>query len=197
MTIGTYVELTAAVTNWLHRSDLSSYVADFVTLGEARIGRDVKARQMEQRVSTTPTTVYASLPADYVSTRAIRIQGSTVGWLDYETPDKFFSDFPSSTSNTSMKYTIFGDELIFPKVPTGAIELWYYKRLAALSSAAHTLFTANPDLYLYAALAAAQPFLKDDKRIALWEAQYVQARDSVNNAHIAGRYPAGMTIKVA
>src|SRR5688500_16007598 len=109
--ISTYAELQTAITNWLHRSDLSAYIADFISLGEARIGREVKARQMEQRVSTTPTSAYSSLPADYVSTRAIRITGSTLGWLDYVTPDEFFNNFPSTVSSTSKKYTIFGDEL--------------------------------------------------------------------------------------
>jgi len=195
--ISTYAELQTAVKNWLHREDLSPYIDDFIALGEARIGREVKARQMEQRVSTTPTSGYASLPSDYVSMRAIRIQGSTIGWLDYVTPDEFFNQFPSSVSSVSKKYTVFGDELVFPSAPTGDIELWYFKRLTALAIAGHTLFTANPDLYLYAALAAAQPFLKDDKRIQMWEAQYGQARDSVNEVHKAGRYPTNLYIKTA
>ncbi|HET7157817.1 MAG TPA: hypothetical protein VFI62_02405, partial [Burkholderiales bacterium] len=80
---------------------------------------------------------------------------------------------------------------------TGDLELWYYKKLAALSTAVHTLFTDNPDLYLYGALAAAHPFLKADARVALWETQYASVRDSVNEAAKAGRYPANMTIRVA
>lgn len=197
MSISTYAELQTAVTNWLHRSDLSAYVADFITIGEARIGREVKARQMEQRVSSTPTTVYMNLPSDYVSMRALRIESSSIGWLDYETPDKFFSEFPSAISSTSCKYTIFGDELVFPTVPAGAVELWYYKKLSALSSEVNTLFTSNPDLYLYAALAASQPFLKDDKRIPVWEGLYGEVREAVNQSHKVGRYPSGLYIKTA
>jgi hypothetical protein len=197
MSIATYVDLQAAITNWLHRADLSTFIPDFISIAEARIGREVKARQQEQRVTTTTTTTFATLPSDFVNMRAIRIQASTIGWLDYITPDEFFNQFPSSVNSVSKKYTIFGDELVFPAVPTGDIELWYYKKLAALSTAVHALFTANPDLYLYGSLAAAQPFLKDDKRVALWEAQYVQVKDSVNDTHKAGRYPTNMAIRVA
>jgi hypothetical protein len=197
MAIATYVELVTACENWLHRSNLSDRVAEFITIGEARIGREVRARQMEARVSTTPTGQYEDLPSDYLSMRAIRIKGSDIGWLTYVTPDKFFTDFASSTTSTRKVYTIFGDELVFPTTPDGAIELWYYKKLAALSSATNALFTSNPDLYLNAAMAAAQPFLKNLPQMPVWEALYRDARDSVNKQHREGRFPAGMAVSVA
>lgn len=152
---------------------------------------------MEQRVSTTPTTQYVNLPSDFVSIRGVRIEGSIIGWLDYITPDAFFSGFPSSASGKSNKYTIFGDELVFPTTPNGDVELWYYKKLTDLATANNTLFTANPDLYLYAALTASAPYLKDDKRIGVWEGLYRQSRDGVNVSHEQGRYPNGMRMIAA
>jgi hypothetical protein len=197
MAISTYAELLTAVENHLDRSDLDDRIPEFVVLGEARIGRDVKARQMEQRVSTTPTTVYVSLPSDYVSMRGVRIERTTTGWLDYFSPDAFFSAFPANDTRVSNKYTIFGDELIFPVTPTGNVELWYYKKLTALASATNTLFTVNPDLYLYAALCASAPYMMADKRIGVWEGLYRQAKDSVNLSHEQGRFPAGLKMVVA
>jgi hypothetical protein len=192
MAISTYNELLTACENHLDRSDLDDRIVEFVVLGEARIGREVKARQMEQRVSTTPTSTYVNLPSDFVSIRGVRITGTTVGWLDYITPDAFFSGFPSTSAGSSNKYTIVGDEMVFPTTPTGDVELWYYKKLAALSTANNTLFTVNPDLYLYAALTASAPYLGNDKRIGVWEGLYEKVKNSVNVSHEAGRYPAGM-----
>lgn len=198
MSISTYNELLTALENHLDRSDLTNRLPEFVVIGEARIGREVKARQMEQRVSTTPTTAYTSLPSDFVSIRGVRIEGSTIGWLDYQTPDAFFATFPSSGGSfVTNKYTIFGDELVFASTPSGVIELWYYKKLTDLATANNTLFTANPDLYLYAALTASAPFLKDDKRIGVWEGLYRQVRDSVNVSHEQGRFPAGLRMVAA
>ena len=197
MAISTYAELLTACENWLDRSDLDDRIPEFIVLGEARIGREVKAKQMEQRVSTTPTSVYVNVPSDFVSIRGVRIQGSIGGWLDYISPDAFFTHFPSSTTAVSNKYTIFGDELIFPKTPTGDVELWYYKKLTALASATNTLFTVNPDLYLYAALCASAPYLVADKRIQVWEGLYRQAKDSVNLSHEMGRFPAGLKMVAA
>ena len=197
MAITTYAELLTALENHLDRSDLDDRLPEFVVLGESRIGREVKARQMEQRVSTTPTSIYVNLPSDYVSMRGVRIEGTTIGWLDYVTPDAFFNTFNSTSNDTSIKYTIFGDELIFPKAPTGDVELWYYKKLTALATATNTLFTSNPDLYLYAALCASAPYLLNDKRIPVWEGLYGRVKDSVNLSHEAGRFPAGMRMVVA
>jgi hypothetical protein len=194
--ISTYSELEDAVENWLHRGGLSDRVTEFITLGEARIGREVKARQMEARVSTTPTDQYEDLPSDYLSMRAIRIKGSQIGWLEYVTPDKFFTEFASSTQSNRKVYTIFGDELVFPSTPDGDIELWYYKKLPALSASTNSLFTSNPDLYLYAAMAAAQPFLKNIPQMPVWETLFGQVRDSVNKQHLEGRFTSGMAVKV-
>lgn len=194
--ISTYAELLTALENHLDRSDLDDRLPEFVVIGEARIGREVKAKQMEQRVSTTPTNEYVSVPADFVSLRGVRIQGTQTGWLDYLSPDAFFSAFASTNSRTSNKYTIFGDEMVFPATPTGDVELWYYKKLIALATATNTLFTVNPDLYLYAALTASAPYLLNDKRIPIWEGLYKQTKDSVNMAHEAGRFPAGLRMQV-
>jgi hypothetical protein len=196
MAISTYAELLTALENHLDRSDLDDRLPEFVVIGEARIGREVKAKQMEQRVSTTPTDKYVSVPADFVSIRGVRIEGTLIGWMDYVSPDLFFQTFASSNTGTSNKYTIFGDELIFPTTPTGDVELWYYKKLTALATTTNTLFTVNPDLYLYAALTASAPYLLNDKRIPVWEGLYRQAKDSVNAAHEAGRFPAGLRMQV-
>jgi hypothetical protein len=196
MAISTYSELLTAIDNWTKRSDLTARNPEFVVIGEARIGREVKARQMEARVSTTPDDQYVDLPSDYVSMRAVRIKGSEIGWLHYITPDKFFSEFASSETSSRKVYTIFGDELIFPMTPGGDVELWYYKKLTALSSSVNSLFVSNPDLYLYAAMAAAQPFMKNLAQMPVWENLYADVRDSINKQMHEGRYTPGMAVSV-
>jgi hypothetical protein len=197
MAITTYAELESALGRWLKRGGLDDRIQEFITLGEARIGREVKARQMEARVSTTPTDQYSDLPSDYLSMRSIRIKGSSIGWLQYVTPDQFFLEFASSNSSSRKVYTIFGDELVFPSTPSGDIELWYYRKLPALSTAVNGLFTSNPDLYLNAAMAEAQPFLKNIPQMEVWEAKYQQVKESVNKQHKEGRYAPGMAVVVA
>jgi hypothetical protein len=55
----------------------------------------------------------------------------------------------------------------------------YYFKPTALSSSLSSLFTAHPDLYLFACLAEAEPFIGRDTRIGIWEAKYNKIKDSV------------------
>ena len=149
---------------------------------------------METKAVLTVTDETVSLPSDFEANRAVRVRGSSIGWCKFMTPDAFFDQFASSGNTSTKAYTIFGDELIFPTTPTGDIDLYYYKRLAALSSATNTLFTSNPDLYLYAALSVAQPFLKNVPMMPVFEDLFMQVRDQVNKSHKDGRYPSGMAV---
>jgi hypothetical protein len=192
--ISTYAELGTAMANWLHRGGLTDRIAEFISLGEARIGREVKARQMEAKSTLTVTDATVDLPSDFESNRALRVAGSNIGWCQYMAPDAFFSEFASSSTSSRRVYTIFGSEIIFPSTPAGDIDFYYYKRLGALSAGTNTLFTSNPDLYLYAAMAVAQPFMKNIPQMPIWEALYSDVRDQVNKSHKEGRYPSGMAV---
>ena len=198
MSIQTYAELQTSVTNWLARADLSAFVSDFITIGESRIGREVRSRVQEQRVTTT-TSTYINVPSDFLALRSLWITFSgRRKELQYVVPDMIFAMYPSSTG-IPRHYTIFGDEIRFGPTPDAAydVELWYYKKLTALSSAVNTLFTGNPDLYLYASLVAAQGKLKNDRQIALWEIQYGQIRDQLNRSEEMARRGTAMQIVVA
>lgn len=54
---------------------------------------------------------------------------------------------------------------------TGVVSLVYRQRIPPLGPdrASNWLIARNPDLYLYAALLEAEPFLRNDGRIALWQ----------------------------
>lgn len=201
MSISTYAELQSAISNWLHRSDLSSYTADFISIGEARIAREVKAQIQEQRTASTlsTTSAYINLPTDLLEMRVIWLDESPKVKLEFLSPDAFFERFTQTDTSTGkpVAFTIIGDEIRFGPYPDSAyaIELWYFKKLTALSSSTNTLFTSNPDLYLYASLCAAEPFLKNDKRIMVWESLYQKVRDQVNETERTKRFAPGMAIR--
>lgn len=202
MSIQTYAELGTAVSNWLHRADLSAFAADFITIGEARINREVRAQIQEQRTTapTSASSAYINLPSDYIEHRSLWLStGTERQRLEYLAPEAFFERYNAATTGRPIAFTVIGDELRFGPEPDSAytVELWYWKRLPALSTAVHTLFTSNPDLYLYAALCAAEPFLKNDKRIQVWETLYAAIRDQVNDTERRKRYPTGMRITTA
>lgn len=198
MSLATYADLKTSLTNWLKRSDLSSYLDDFISIGEARVAREVRAQIQEQRTtaSLSTTTPYINLPTDYIEHRALWISAEPKVKLEYLAPEAFFMRYDTSATAKPRAFTVIGDEVRFGPSPDSAytVELWYWKKLTALSSAVHTLFTNNPDLYLYAALCAATPFLKDDKRIQVWETYFTEVKNQVNETERAKRYPTGLRV---
>jgi len=175
LSITTYSELQTAVSNWLKRSDLTSYIPDFVTLGEARIFRELRSVDMETSFSTAITTGVISLPTSYLALKFSYINSSPVQWLGRKTARWIYENYPTRSSDSTPKFIAReGQSFIFGPYPDSGytVKGVYYKNIGPLSSSAHAVFTNNPDLYLFAALVAATPFIKDDKRVVLWEAQY-------------------------
>jgi hypothetical protein len=57
------------------------------------------------------------------------------------------------------------------------------------------LLKNHPDLYLYGALLAAEPYIGNDERTQLWNAKYQEAVERVNARANEGRYGPGMQIR--
>ncbi len=78
-----------------------------------------------------------------------------------------------SAGGKPVAYTIKANELFLGPSP-GAVytmEMDYYRKFDSLSTITTTndMLTDNPDVYLYGALLEAEPFIKNDSRIQVWE----------------------------
>ena len=173
MAISTYAELQTAAANWLDRADLTSRIPEFITIAESRVNRKLRCREQEAEANITVTggTRTAALPSDFAEVRRFYLNADPVRFLEYMTPQDYWNRHTSSRSGTPTVFTIEGTNLLLGVTPASSYtgKLQYYRNLPALSSSAHGLFTANPDLYLYGALTAAEPFLKNDKRVPMWK----------------------------
>ena len=176
MAISTYNELLTAVENHLDRSDLDDRIPEFVSLAEARIGRKlrIRATETEADVSITAGTRTAALPTGFREVRRLYLNTDPARELEYITPQDYWRRFVGSYTGTPTCFTTEGTNFLFGPIPGGSntAKCLYYKSLDALSSTAHGVFTANPDLYLYGALTAAEPYMKNDKRLAVWKSMF-------------------------
>lgn len=179
MALTTYADLQASVASWLKRSDLTANIPDLIKLSEARIARDLRVRAQIQFGTLTCTAGigYAALPSDFLEIENITLQGDIDRSLTYETPEQLDVRFPRGAGNNRpAAYTIIGDRIYFGPVPDSGytIQFTYYARLAELSAAGDTnwLLQKHPSVYLFAALAEAEPFTLNDGRAAMWEAKY-------------------------
>lgn len=198
MSITTYAELQTSVANWLNRSDLTAYIPDFITLAEERMNGDLKTRAMETKVtlSAVSGTKTVALPTDMLEMRRLQILGTYNQPLSYRSPDEISVDYADNRVGQPLVFTVVGGNVELAPVPDSdySIELTYEQRIPALSDTNTTnwLLDAWPGAYLYATLLAAEPFLKNDERIATWSGLYQDLADKINGID----WYSGSTMKV-
>jgi len=186
MAIVDYASLQASVSNWLHRSDLASMVTDFISLAEAKLSADLKARPMDAITTVTATAgnAYVVLPTDFLEMRRFVLKTTPLQPLKYVTPDQLVIDFPTLDTREPEEFTVIGMNAQLGPVPDQnyAIEVVYRARIPALSNTNTTNWViANfPNAYLYGALLAAQPFIQNDARIPVFQSEYKNAVDGIN-----------------
>ena len=206
MALNTYANLKTAIATWLDRSDLTSYIPDFITLAEARINRDLRIRAMEARslLTLSDGNKYYGLPTGYLQMRNIQINdGSNIIPLEYITPEMMDRFKMSDLEGRPVAYTIIGDELLFAPTPdsTKTVEVAYYKKLTTLGDGTGGTATSNwlttdaPDVLLYGSLLEAEPFVKNDERIPVWLAGYDNAINKLQDADDRDRH-SGSTMRV-
>ena len=185
MAITTYNELKTAITSWLDvaTADLSSIIDDLVTVGEKRIFRECRTRDMEDSFSTAISSGTIALPSGYVELKYARVDGTPSQPLERRSAEALYEMYPNRSAEGKPKFIAReGSTFIFGPYADSdyTIKGIYYKRLTAVSSSANALFTANPDLYLFACLAESEIVIGRDNRIAIWEAKYKKILDDVN-----------------
>lgn len=187
MALANYADLQASVANWLHRSDLTAVIPDFVAIAEARMSADLDARDMD--VSTTLTTVSGvstlTAPTDIMESRRMLITSTDPNRvLTYVTPEQLKVKYPYSTVTEPEVFTVIGPNFEFGPIPDSAYTLQYIYRQKIPSLATNStnwLMTKWPHAYLYATLCAAAPYLGQDQRIGVWEDAYQKAVQDVNS----------------
>lgn len=194
MALDTYSGLVTAVQNELHRSDLASYVPDWITLAESRINKALRMRNMETAVSSTIAAGVVAVPTDYLSLKDAYITSTTpYVSLDRKTANWIYSNYPNRVADDTPKFI--GREagnFIFGPYPDAnyVVKLVYWVRFQPLSTALNNVFSHYPGLWLFGALCESAPWLKDDKRIAVWEGKFQdllkQAQDEDDDEFLSG-----------
>lgn len=175
MSINNYADLQSAIANWLHRSDLTSIVPDLIMLGEKRILREVRCLEMETALNVTISSGVAALPADYLDLKHAYIDGTVTQALSRCTAAQIYEQYPLRSSGGKPAFVAReGSNFIFGPYPDSSytVKGTYYAKPTSIQSSANAVFVAHPDLYLFAALLEAAPYLKNDTRLTVWESKF-------------------------
>lgn len=201
MSIIDYSTLKTAVADYLVYDDVDAMFDTFLSLAESRMNRELRIREMQGSQSySSHSAQVLTLPSDYIEMIDLYETGSSGGTLEYLSPRMFWStsDARSGTGQPS-HYTIIGEELTLAPSPDGGRDyvLHYYKEIEPLTSTntTNSILSKAPDLYLYAVLAEAQPYLGDSARSAEYQALFTGALASLTGADSRSALRPGARIK--
>ena len=180
--ITTYAELVTALdgtSGYLHRTDLTAKIPDFIKLAESKINRKLRLLLGETE-STLTATIGSRLMA--VPTRF----GSPIELWDttneprtkmlYMQPDLL----PVTTTNGASEYYTVDGAFIATENPADVAytyTLRYQTKFNLETTSTNTILDNYPDIYVYGALLASIPFTRDYKNFDVWNALYSNAID--------------------
>lgn len=191
MSLANYTALQTAVTSWMDVSvaDLSTVIADLITVAENRIFRESRTRDTETALSTAISSGVIAVPSDYIALKHAYVNTNPVRPLKRMALEALYDAYPQRSSNGVPQFIAReNNSFIFGPYPDSnyTVNALYYKKLSPLSGANnHALFTNNPDLYLFGCLAESEIVIGRDKRIPVWESKYQRILTVVNGLDAA------------
>lgn len=192
MAFSSLADLVGTIEDYLERADLDTRIPTFVRLAEVRLDRRLNLAENEATVALPLVSGASPLPDDYRAWRSL--SGPCGESFDYLPPHVFAETFRGRRQagfgdgaftilgsvslddiDGSLEDWTFGLNNPFVHVapiPAGTVRLVYRQGIPPLSEdrPSNWLLERHPDLYLYAALMEAAPFLRNDNRISTWRA---------------------------
>lgn len=200
MAITDYTSLQAAIRGYLAgRTDLDSYIPDFIVGAETRIAygskepfecEPLRIRAMETIETLTPSAGAVTLPSGFLGLKSIYETGSPKRQLEQTSLEDFYRKWNGSSQGNAKFYAIEGDNIILGPQGTSDIRIVYYKKFDPVATADPVPWplTNAPHLYVYGALVEASPFLRNDARIQIWYGMFRSILNALNAADKRDRW---------
>lgn len=199
--ISGYTSLLTAVSDYLARSDLTSFLPNFLQNAEERFYRQPRnyGPWMGTGSLSVAFTTTAAVPTDFLAGRSFYLNGKSQRPLVVSSLEQVLMTYPRAGSSGVPKWIARdGANFVFGPLPSGSYTLngsYYVKpvllRNFASDAAAHFLIVNAPDLLLYGALLEAEAFTKNDARISIWSAAHAQAQSDYRDLMKAQNYSGG------
>lgn len=177
-----YATLQNAVSDYLARDDLTTFVPNFIQNAENKLRRTLNLRNEETALSVSISSGVAAVPSDFKALKFAYFDNTPVELLDWVSVEEVYRDYPDRT-NASLPCVISreGSNFIFgPRSKDGTLKGIYYAKQDPLRTTDSSWYVVNaPELLLYGALMEAAPFIHGDERIPVWEQFFAQALKTV------------------
>lgn len=188
MAFDTYANFRTVVYNHLDVSTgdiTTTSLDDVVLVGENYVNRKLRVNQMETALAVTINSAgVATYPTDYMDAAYLYVTSSPNQILQKKAPEFIFRDYGDRNYTGIPKFVAEdAGTFIFGPAPnsTYTVRGTYYARPASLPGTAtiNSVFSAYPEIYLWAALANAELYLSRDDRVA-WQQKCDEAINRAN-----------------
>lgn len=184
MALSNYTDLQTSIAAWLHRSDLTAAIPDFIALAESRINSALTLRVMEAEAALTTVIGqnYASMPSRMVEAICAFI---TISGIQTMLTRVDPASIPAGNVNGMPQYwATDGDTIKFdcPLDNTYTITLRYKQGFALASTSTNWLMTRHPRVYLYGAQSEACAYTRDPQGLSLFDGLFNQALRDANTS---------------
>lgn len=201
MAIANYGDLKTAVNDWTAREDLSGNAADFITLAEARLNRELNPVEVDATITGVADSNRIDVSAQAVQTPVALFLAET-GYNEVQLTQKSDGTFPYMTASGRPDYWAMDGEqgyIDFNRPLDSAYPFRFrYRQRFTLSDAAPTnwLLTYHPDAYLAAVLLWGGLFNRDNPYAATFKPLLDEALPEIRH-QIAQNKRAQLTVDPA
>lgn len=163
LAVTTYAELQTLVADALNRGDLKNVLPTCIVLAERRLASDPRVRSLVSATFTVDADDEA-VPSGFRTLQTLYHDGPTYHGPISIVSAEMLSDIKASMGDSGVPaYAAIIDEKIrFAPVPNGtfSLKMTYWRTLTALSAGVNWLYTAYPNIYLYATLIESKPWAR-------------------------------------
>lgn len=147
----------------------------------------IRCKAMEAVETLAVMDGEGALPTGFLEFRRITWLEDIVGTPEYVSPEAFYATRSKAVTGVPTVYTIEANKLLVSPKVSGSFTVTYWKKLPALVAENDTneLLTEAPEIYLFAAVYAAQ----------MWERDYTAAKETFGQFLSVAEAFAGMNVQ--
>lgn len=183
--VTSYSSLVSSVQTYLARGDLATHAPGFVQNWESAFYRQPRnhGTWMESQLSSVIASNVIAVPTDFLSLKVAYVSTAPAARLEYVSLEQLYGRFPRGSWSGVPEWLsrdrtnfVFGPEPDSNYTVSGVyVARPPNMRDSSDDAIAHWIILYAPDVALYGSLLAAEPFLKNDSRIPVWQSFYAQA----------------------
>jgi len=187
-----YSTLQTAVADHLARSDLTSFIPNFIQYAENKLYRTLNLRNEETALSVSISSGTAAVPSDFKALNFAYFDTTPVQLLKWVPIDELYRDYPErSGSGLPLVISREGANFVFgPNSQDGTLKGIYYAKQDPLRTTDPSWYVTNaPEVLLYGSLVEAARFIRDQEGIAFYTSLFNEAVETLRieeeNAHVS------------